>query len=46
MKKEENKERNGVKEAKEVEVKKMRKKPDKQVLIFTGIFLVTLGTFF
>lgn len=46
MKREENKERNGVKEAKEVEVKKTRKKPDKQVLIFTGIFLVTLGTFF
>ncbi|KUK67002.1 MAG: Trypsin-like serine protease with C-terminal PDZ domain [candidate division WS6 bacterium 36_33] len=43
MKKEENKERNNMKE---VEVKKMRKKPDKQVLIFTGIFLVTLGTFF
>ncbi|KUK66995.1 MAG: Trypsin-like serine protease with C-terminal PDZ domain [candidate division WS6 bacterium 36_33] len=43
MKKEENKERNDIKE---VEVKKMRKKPDKQVLIFTGIFLVTLGTFF
>jgi serine protease Do len=43
MKKEENKERNDMKE---VEVKKMRKKPDKQVLIFTGIFLVTLGTFF
>ena len=33
-------------EKKAVKVKKIKKKPNKQVLIFTGIFLVTLGTFF
>jgi serine protease Do len=34
-----------MKEKKEEETKKAGKKPNKQILIFTGIFLVTLGTF-
>jgi hypothetical protein len=45
MRKEENKEKKDVKDITKKEVKSY-KKPNKQVLIFTGIFLVTLGTFF
>ncbi len=49
MKKEDKKEEKVVKETKQVKgikEKESKKKPNKQVLIFTGIFLVTLGTFF
>jgi S1-C subfamily serine protease len=49
MKKEDKKEEKVVEEAKqvkEIKEKESKKKPNKQVLIFTGIFLVTLGTFF
>jgi S1-C subfamily serine protease len=49
MKKEDKKEEKVVKETKqvkEIKEKESKKKPNKQVLIFTGIFLVTLGTFF
>jgi len=45
MKKEENKEKKDEKNIPQKEGKSY-KKPNKQVLIFTGIFLVTLGTFF
>ncbi|KUK67623.1 MAG: Trypsin-like serine protease with C-terminal PDZ domain [candidate division WS6 bacterium 36_33] len=45
MKKKENKEKKDVKDITQKKVESSRE-PNKQVLIFTGIFLVTLGTFF
>lgn len=46
MKKEEKKNKETIQETKKTEIKNLKKKPNKQVLIFTGMFLVTLGTFF
>jgi S1-C subfamily serine protease len=46
MKKEKNKETKRIEETKDTKIKDIKKKPNKQVIIFTGIFLVTLGTFF
>lgn len=42
----EDKEKKVVKETKGIKEKGKKKNPNKQVLLFTGIFLVTLGTFF
>ena len=42
----EDKEKKVVKETKKIKEKGIKKNPNKQVLLFTGIFLVTLGTFF
>lgn len=44
--KKEDEEKKVVKETKEIKEKGIKKSPNKQVLLFTGIFLVTLGTFF